>query len=503
MADQLPPAFHAWYGSNYPTLVFNPDWISGCVDYLLANDSQAQSSTQGLIKAVEVQLLSSDLSTSVIPPPANRAAFTTRLVAKERAMLFPGGKKGRVLVQVQSVEDIAHSAGSTLEVLKEKREAAKLRARGGGGDGGGRIMSLDDGDEQEEEDEMKRAILGGAGKEPTFPRGNGKLLLSDGANEVRAFEVKRIMGLGLEEIKLGTKLLIHDVPFVNGILMLNPENTIVKGYQVEELEAVAEWQLENSLRERLQMDPLPLPDGQAPPPPPPDDAANPAHDDSDIDIDMKPAVAAPARRAPPPAAGPSQPKPPKPSFSSSLSKPRPKAAQQPQVDDSFDFDDEFPFDELLAQEQAARGRNQHAAEDGFDEEDEEAMRAMMEYEQVGPPPVAKGKGKKSAAAPPPPPAPKPTQRRVKPEPPSSGSAGRSATLGASSSGGRSVGSGGGRSRTGLSGAVEVLELDSDDEDDALRQEIVRPPVRKKAKSEGVTIGVRKKKTEVLELDDSD
>lgn len=29
-----PPAFDAWYRSNYPTLVFNPEWLGACVEYL-------------------------------------------------------------------------------------------------------------------------------------------------------------------------------------------------------------------------------------------------------------------------------------------------------------------------------------------------------------------------------------------------------------------------------------------------------------------------------------
>lgn len=53
------------------------------------------------------------------------------------------------------------------------------------------------------------------------------------------------------------QLLIHDVPFVNGILILTPNNTVVKGYQVEEIEAVKEWIVENSLRERLGFVPWP------------------------------------------------------------------------------------------------------------------------------------------------------------------------------------------------------------------------------------------------------
>lgn len=182
-------------------------------------------------------------------------------------MLFAGGKKAAVLFQVQRVSDAAHSAIQGREVLDEKREARKLAGR----DGGGRIMDL--GEEEPGEADNKDAVLP-AGRAPVFPRGNGSFVLTDGETEVRAFERERIDGLGLEEIKLGTKvwapsfllpscargfltlrlfaqLLVHDVPFVNGIMMLTRQNTVVKGYQVEELEAVKEWVLENGFRERI------------------------------------------------------------------------------------------------------------------------------------------------------------------------------------------------------------------------------------------------------------
>lgn len=215
----LPPALLAWYRSSYPTLQFNPEWLEACVEYLQvrglldlvarrqlifglaqANDPAA-TTVPGLIKAVEVQLLSSDLSTSVLPSPSRRAALTTLHPASSRTLLFPGGaKKAGVLFQVQRVDDIAHSASQLQEVLKEKKEARRVRAKGANA-GGGRIMDLD----EDEEDEAKKKILR-AGVEPPFPRGSGKFVLSDGEMEVQAFELRQVFGLGLEEIKLGTKV---------------------------------------------------------------------------------------------------------------------------------------------------------------------------------------------------------------------------------------------------------------------------------------------------------
>ncbi|BGP34631.1 hypothetical protein JCM10296v2_006453 [Rhodotorula toruloides] len=424
MSD-LPPALLAWYRSSYPTLQFNPEWLEACVEYLQANDPAA-ASVPGLIKAVEVQLLSSDLSTSVLPCPSRRAELTTLHPASARTILFNGGaKKAGVLFQVQRVDDIAHSASQLQEVLKEKKEARRVREKGANA-GGGRIMDLD----QEEEDEAKKKILP-AGVEPPFPRGSSKLVLSDGETEVQAFELRQVFGLGLEEIKLGTKLLIHDVPFVNGILMLTPINTVIKGYQVEEIEAVKEWIVENSLRQRLGEDPLPHPDdappapaAQPPPQPPP------------------PANQLPAHNAHPPV----------------HSQPKTKAP-------SSDYGD-FEIDEadLLA------------AAEGADEDEEEALRAMEEEALAQAKPTQARKKDQAKR-----------ETKIKPEPVSS-----------RSTGGRK-GLGEGLRKTGLSGGVEVLELDSDDEKTVAKQE-KQVKRRKTAGSATSKEGAGGPKLGVMEID---
>ncbi|GAA5965877.1 hypothetical protein JCM21900_004935 [Sporobolomyces salmonicolor] len=434
----VPPALVGWYRTAYPTLVFNPEWLEACVEYLQQNDPSA-TTTQGLIKAVEVQLLSSDLSTSVLPAPGRRGQLTTLHTATSPdQLLFPGGAKKAVLFQVQAVDDVAHSASSLLETLKEKREARKVAAKGGGG-AGGRNMNFDD--EGSEDDEAQTKVLAGE-KVASYPRGSGKLVLSDGETEVKSFELQRINGLGLEEIKLGAKLLVHDVPFIDGVMLLTPENVILKGYEVEELEQVAESALENLLRARLDMEPLSYPDADAPPNLP-DPLQGP-----DPDIDLKP------NRSPPPPPPPPRHEPPAASSSSraklppatassranrAAANPAPPALAAPTstlvkapssdhyFDDSLDFDD--AMDEDDAAEAALR-------------EMEEVERAAVATSQ------AKGKGKdrdmgREGLGP------SSTAARVKQDPASSGS-------------GRAAGTSKGKG-SGLSGQVEVLELDSDDE----------------------------------------
>lgn len=277
----VPDALYKWYRSAYgPALSFNPDWLDACVQYLLVrarahasrpslthrthiappalpqeHEPAARASVPGLIKAVEVQLLSSDLATSVLPPSAqgetatttgtlfpsssfssSSSSCTTATAAKRGAdddddkAKLDTQKKGGILVQVIEVDDVAHTALSLVDILSEQREARKIanKAQPAGARGGGRIMDLNEDDHDHNNDdhdhdgggggrpggdpdaEAKRrahaAGKGGAGN-PTFPRGSGRFVLTDGGPaQWTAFELDRIEGLGLQQIKLGTKV---------------------------------------------------------------------------------------------------------------------------------------------------------------------------------------------------------------------------------------------------------------------------------------------------------
>ena len=403
-----------------------------------------------MIKAVEVQLLSSDLSTSVrLPaPPARRAALTTRTPASAHTVLFAGGKKGAVLFQVQRASDAAHSAIQGREVLEEKREARKLAGR----EGGGRIMNLDEDEQGGGDADNKDAVLP-AGKAPVFTRGNGSFVLTDGETEVKAFERERIDGLGLEEIKLGTKVRPLDRPVYpplacTALTPLNPRSSLSTTSPSSTVSSCSRGTTRSSRATRSRssrrtrsgtsrtasgsasgasplsrpslshagtvrfaqdraldvlmprahrsMDPLPPPGDD----PPPAAAAAPA---PLRDLDM-----APPRRSP----RPRQRSPP-------AARPGPPPKQQSPSSDYFGEDDDL----LMAT---------------ADDDEEEALRAMeeeaMSGSRVAPPP-------RRGAAP---------ALRVKQEPRSSGSRAVPAGVGGT---------------TGLGGQVEVLELVSDDDDE--------------------------------------
>ncbi|GAA5989017.1 hypothetical protein JCM11641_001116 [Rhodosporidiobolus odoratus] len=544
MAAAPPPAVLNYFRATYPTLVFNSTWLDGCIQYLRETYDDTRS-IAGLNKRIEYQLLSSDLSTSVLPPNTNRASLQTRYPASDKAILFTGGgaRKASVLFQVVEVEDIANSAASVYEVLKEKREKRRVRLQGlkaengrnmeldGGGEegmgqGGGEGEEENEEEEEEEEEEVeeeeprygqgkgKGKGKGFKGKKDDkgskkvkrkdiYSRGAMKMLLSDGENEVWAFERTKIEGLGLQKIHLGIKLLLYDVPTVNGILMLSPANTVVKGGQVEEWQNEAEWTLENKLRGRLRMDPLPPPGAIMP-----DDLPKPEED-----IDLKPRSPSPHPARPAPQRLPngshslaassstldrksglsslaSQ----KPSRSASSAKPVPPA-RQPSSDAYFDDND-------LDWEAASRGYEE------ADEDEEEALRMMDMMDRPPSPAEARQSAYKQAHASISSKAPHTTSSApVKPIPTSSSwvPTTRPANPRGSSMTGISTG------HTSLTGKTQVLELGSDGEQLEVEEEDVKPLKRVKREpgtSGGgsrklSTRGPKKQTTTVLELDDSD
>ena len=140
-----------------------------------------------MIKLVETQLLSSDLSTSTL----HSAALIPAALPNVTATLFPFPKNA-VLVQIISITEIAQSALGLLEVLKEKKELERLRIK------------------NEEMGDQKPVAVVDDGEEPVvegqFGRGMLKFRLSDGVNEIEAIEWARIDGLRLGETQLGCKV---------------------------------------------------------------------------------------------------------------------------------------------------------------------------------------------------------------------------------------------------------------------------------------------------------
>jgi hypothetical protein len=366
--------------------------------------------------------------------------------------------------------------------------------------------------------------------------------LSDGETQFMAFELKRIVGLGSEEVKLGTKVrfFITFLPLFPRMMLTPLRNSSSsmtflpsmesscslfrtrrsKAIKSRSLSRLLSGSLRTSFDEGLSasspllsspsfvallnllslqsMEPLPHPDLEPPAADRNDDLAPKPDDDDDVYMQAP---------SPPPPRQPSAPHQPvasnsrtKPALSSSASKTKPNS--KPARASSEEFDDDFDYDALVAQgafDDAGAGGG--GGEGGADEDEEEAMRAMMEDDFGGPPPPPPARRYPPQAQPkrPAPPSKPSSRAAVKPEPSSSSSHTAQA-----------------RSST-LSGTVEVLELDSSsDEEGGAAKENSRPaPPAKKAKVVATRVkeelslqaagGARGggRTVTMLELDDSD
>ncbi|SCV74416.1 BQ2448_8055 [Microbotryum intermedium] len=250
-SSQIPPSLAPWFASTYsPTFRFDPEWLDACVEYLVEHFPDCSTKPATLIKKVEEQLLASDLATSTLAPSLDACAlFLPPPNTHPQRSLFPHKK----LVQIISVDEVAYPALGLLETLKDQR------AR------------------REAGEDLVQPDLGGASNDVTadpdeavarsWPRGLVKLGLSDGYTMVQAFEKTLVRGLGLGEVKLGCKLLLHNISYTSKLLLLTPETVTIKGSQVPELEQFAERQLERTLQRRLGLDIPPDPDLDALEPP--------------------------------------------------------------------------------------------------------------------------------------------------------------------------------------------------------------------------------------------
>lgn len=165
--------------------------------------------THELSKKVEYQLLASNLATSTVSTDRLLPQFGDEDDQGERVrVLFEGGKRHAVLVQVMQVEDVSHPALEQLDVLKKKREVRRrLEIKEEAGLHHDRLpVQNRNGANLRQQGNDEYEVHEGEDEAKTWKRGMMKLRLSDGHREVQAIELLQIPGLGLEEIKLGCKV---------------------------------------------------------------------------------------------------------------------------------------------------------------------------------------------------------------------------------------------------------------------------------------------------------
>ncbi|POW22499.1 hypothetical protein PSHT_01244 [Puccinia striiformis] len=230
MADSaVPRAVRNWFKTTYPSVIFNEAWLTQCCEYL---QTHFDLTPPQLIKKIENQLLLSDLSTSTTnegsPLTDLRNSETEEVERQIKIKELPPNRG--VLVQIQSITEIGHSALSLQNVHSKIMDDVQGRDR---------VLDLED---PESEDRQAPIV---------YPRAMLKLTISDGHHSLPAIEYQKIEGLNLSETPLGCKLLIKAATVRRGIVLLTPENTTIKGFQVDELDSNRDRIFQEGLNARL------------------------------------------------------------------------------------------------------------------------------------------------------------------------------------------------------------------------------------------------------------
>lgn len=179
---------------------------------------------------MENQLLLSDLSVSTSPesPPLRNLIPSQEDFAHHPKVIHLPNRG--ILVQIQSITEIGHSALSLQTVHQKIQDDAEGRDR---------VLDLED-----PESQHRQAPI-------VYPRAMLRFDLGDGHHTVPAIEYQRMEGLSLMETPLGCKLLIKAVSVRRGLLLLTPENTVIKGYRVDELDSNRNQVFRDGLNVRL------------------------------------------------------------------------------------------------------------------------------------------------------------------------------------------------------------------------------------------------------------
>ncbi|CCM01393.1 uncharacterized protein FIBRA_03444 [Fibroporia radiculosa] len=213
-----PIALTQWLQREYPRPQIDPEWLSDCYAWI-ESQYHFDPATQldEIIHHVNVQLLESDLSDSMIPGsglPQNIADVPRTTI------------RGDVLVQIISITEIGHSAFTLQNVHQARLEREDMAG-----------LARDEDDDEE-------GI-------PSYPRSMLRFQLSDGSTILQAIEFRHLEELVLGETKLGHKMILKNVPIRKGVAFLEPKCIVMKGHQVTDLEAFQERDFARGLRFRL------------------------------------------------------------------------------------------------------------------------------------------------------------------------------------------------------------------------------------------------------------
>ncbi|KAF8575164.1 hypothetical protein K439DRAFT_1370627 [Ramaria rubella] len=211
-----------WIRQAYPKPTVDPAWLDACLAWmseeLHLNDINSQADE--IISNVDSQLLNSDLHDSMVAG----TGFPRDIGSAENTRL-----RGNILVQIQGMTEIGHSAFSLQNVQQTRIDRADLAGLAG------------DGDEAAEDE----------GPVPKYPRSMLRFDLSDGSQTLRAIEFRPLPAFELGTTPLGFKMILKDAPIRRGIAFLDPSNIVLKGCMTEELDVNRAADFARGLRMRL------------------------------------------------------------------------------------------------------------------------------------------------------------------------------------------------------------------------------------------------------------
>jgi RecQ-mediated genome instability protein 1 len=208
---------------------------------------QKKTPLAGVTATAKLRLLCADLSLPGIlastPPPSVLPANITDVQIAARKL------DRDVVVQVLDVEDIGKSKWEQIELLESERKGETVKGR--------EIIRVVPSEENQQPSSAATQAIGTqtagnagqGGKEGPY-----KLLMQDcKGNRVYGFELTKVAGIGYPPgMRIGCKILLkRGSQVARGMVLLEPERTVVLGGKIEELDKAWREGWEQRLREQV------------------------------------------------------------------------------------------------------------------------------------------------------------------------------------------------------------------------------------------------------------
>lgn len=213
---------------------------------ILAVGLEKRTPLQGITATAKLRLFCADISLPNIlvanpPPPILPQNITDVKIAARKL-------ERDVLVQVLDVEDIGKSKWEQIELLESERKGETVKGR--------EIIRVVPAEDAQPSSASTQAIGSQAGRQGEGAKeGPFKLLMQDcKGNRVYGFELHKVPKLGYPPgMGIGCKILLkRGAQVARGMVLLEPEMTVVLGGRIEGLDKVWREGWEQRLRDRVE-----------------------------------------------------------------------------------------------------------------------------------------------------------------------------------------------------------------------------------------------------------